>query len=124
MLRNKSIKKFILLSLFIVLPIQTITMPSRFSFSSIKKNLEQIFLGISIADISKIFKKYKTTVAITVGGCAVTCLAAVLYYKKRRKERRAKAKEKEAEEKRIATAKKEEERKAEEAQKQQEKRAR
>ncbi len=87
MLRSKSIKKFILLSLFIALPVQTMTMPSWSSFLSIKKNLEELFSGVSIADISKIFKKHKTAIAISLGGCV-----AMLYYKSRN--RRSKKKEK------------------------------
>ena len=97
MLINKSIKKFILLSLFIVLPVQTMTMPSWLFFSNIKKNVEQLFLGVNIA----VFKNHKTAVAIIVGVCVAAYLG-VLYQKVRREAAEVKREAAEAKASRVA----------------------
>ena len=82
MLFNKSIKKFILLSLLVALPAQTMTMPSWFSFSSIKENIGKLVSAVSFASIKATFKKNKTA-AFVVVGCVAICLR-VLYYKNKK----------------------------------------
>ncbi len=94
MLFNKSIKKFILLSLLVALPAQTMTMPSWFSFSSIKENIGKLVSAVSFASIKTTFKRNKTA-TLVVGGCVATCLAVLFYKKKKAAERK---KEKEARE--------------------------
>ncbi len=72
MLFNKSIKKFILLSLLVALPAQTMAMS--WPFSGMKKSVRQLFSGMK-----KTFKKHKTTAAIAIGGCVATCLSAFCF---------------------------------------------
>ncbi len=91
MLINRSIKKFILLSLFIALPAQTMSMPSLVSFSSMKESVTQIF-----STMSKIFNKHKTTAVVALGSCVAICLGMLLY--NRKKAARRIAEEREAEE--------------------------
>jgi len=82
MLSNKSIKKFILLSLFITLSAQAITMPSWLSFLSKQSNLSQFYPAIG-----KVFKKHTKVGAIVLVGCITTFLG-VRYFKKQKARRK------------------------------------
>jgi len=67
---NKSVKKFILLSLFIMLPAQAMNMPSWLPFLSVRSSLLDQFYP----DVVKAFESYTTLAAILCGGCITTFL--------------------------------------------------
>ncbi len=101
MLINKSIKKFILLSLLLTLPAQTmsISWPSFSNMEEIfEKNKTLAMVAVySCTGLSALcFKIRKNIAAVALGGCAAICLGILLY--NRKKAARRIAEEREAEE--------------------------
>ena len=91
MLINKSIKKFILLSLLLTLPVQTMSMPIWGSFSSMKESVTQLFLIMR-----KTFEWHKAVATVALGSCVAICLSKI--YSNRKKAAKRIAEEREAEE--------------------------
>ncbi len=100
-LSNKSIKKFILLLLFVALPAQAITMSSWLSFLNMKSSLSQFH-----PDIGEIFKKCAMIGGIALGGSIITFLS-IRHFKKRQKSRAEAAAKAEAADKEARRAEEE-----------------
>lgn len=100
MFGDKFIKKFILLSLFITLPAQTITMSSWPSFLSMKSNVSQFHPAIG-----KIFKEYTTVGAIVLAGCVITFLGIRHFEKKKAKKREQEEQNRKKEEEKLGREK-------------------